>query len=284
MGILMSVFARFQLEKVQLCYSVIILILVSIGVLRIVKQSLEKSRDKKRHTLIDTMVDGQKSVKAISIAQNPTKDGEVLGKMFIKLWEEVKKIMKKFKELFDKFKGIILSIALGILTAVEMCGGFINGLCGDKLAIKGVEIIPLVTLISALIVGIISNGWSKEQKEKIKALFSKSSTNELVQNEIKKTLKENEAKVKEFNKILATKKTELDNLGTELETKKNTLSAKREMSVMTPRLATDEDVHLAEIAVQKVEAVIKAKTIEIAEVENSLSNLNSTIEALKSQL
>lgn len=283
MGMLMSVVAKFHLEKIQLCYSVIILILVSIGVLRIVKQSLE-TRNKNRHSLVDQMVDGQKPIKAISIAQNPTKDGEMLGKLFIKLLEEVKKIMKKLKTFWDKFKGILLSIALGILTVVEMCGGYLNDLCGDKLVIKGVEVIPFITLVSAIVVGIISNGWTKEQKEKIKALFSKSSTNELVQAEIKKTVKADEEKVKEFKKVLATKNTELDNLNTEYETKKNTLSAKREMAVMTPRLATDEDVHLADIAVTEVEEKIRIKKSEIAEVENSIANLNSTIEALKSQL
>ena len=90
--------------------------------------------------------------------------------------------------------------------------------------------------------------------------------------------------MKEFGKVLSTKKMELDNLNSELEAKNNTLSAKREMSVMTPRLATDEDVHLAEIAVKEVEDKIKAKKAEIAEVETSIANLNSTISALKSQL
>lgn len=284
MGLLMSVVAKFQLQTIQLFYSVIILILVSIGVFRIIKQSLEKSREKKRATLIDQMVDGQKPIKAISIAQNPTRDGEMLGKIIINLWEGVKTIMKKFKELFDKFKGIVLSIALGILTIVEGFGGFINDLCGGVLVINGVEVLPLVTLVASLVVGIISDGWTKEQREKIKALFSKSSTDEIVHAEIKKTLKENELKVKEFNKVLATKKTELDNLTSELEAKKNTLSAKVNMANMTPRLATDEDVHLAEIAVKDMNEKITAKKTEIADVETSIANLNSTNTALKSQL
>lgn len=283
-GIVMAIFARFQLYRIQLCYSIIILILLSIGVLRILKQTLEKSREKKRETLIDQMVDGQQAIKAISIAQNPTKDGEVLGQIIIKLMEGVKNIMKKLKELFDKFKGIVLAIALGILTVVEMYGGYIGNLCGGKLTIKGVEIVPLVTLVASVVVGIISNGWTKEQKQKIKALFSKSSTDEIVHAEIKKTLKENEAKLKEFNKVLATKQTELDNLNGELEAKKNTHSAKINMASMTPRLATDEDVQLAFIAVNDTTNKIAEKKKEIAEVENTITNLNSTIKALKSQL
>ena len=284
LGILMTVLSRFQLYKIQLCYSIIILILLSIGVLRIIKQTVDKSREKKRKTVIDTMVDGHTSVKAVRMAQNPTKDGEVLGLAIIKLWEGLERIMKKLNELFDKFKGIALAIALGILTIVEAYGGVINGLCGGTLTLYGINVLPLVTLIASVTVGIISDGWTKEQKAKIKALFSRSSTNEIVMAEIKKNLKENETKVKEFNKVLSTKNTELDNLNTELEARKNTHSAKVEMANMTPKLATEDDVHLAVIAVAETEYKIAEKKKEIADVETTIANLTSTIKALKSQL
>ena len=281
-GTLMAVLAKFELHEIQLCYSIIILILLSIGFFRMIKQAVCEERQRK--TMLDTMVDGQQAVKAVRMAQHPTTDGELLGYLTIKLWEGLKSIMKKFKEFMDKFKGIVLSIALGILTVVEGFGGFINGMCGGTLTINGVAVIPLITLVSAIVVGIISNGWTKEEKEKIKALFSKSSTDENVLADIKKTLKENKAKEKEFNKILATKKTELDNLNGELVTKQNTLSAKRNMSVMTPQLATAEDVQLAEIAVNDTVKKIEEKKKEIAEVETTIENLTSTISALKSQL
>lgn len=278
-SVLVAILAEFQLYKIQLCYSIIILVLVSIGFFRIIKQSRERKK-----TVIDNVIDGQTSVKAVNIAQNPTKDGEVLGEIVIKLWEGLKGIMKKLKVWFDKFKGIILSIALGILTVVEMYGGYIGGWCDGKLTINGIEVVPYVTLFASVVVGIISNGWSKEQKEKIKALFSKSSTDEIVMAEIKKTIKENEAKVKEFKSVLSTKKTELDNLNSELTAKKNTHSAKVEMAHMTPKLATEADVQLADIAVKDVEKKVAEKQKEIAEVEKSIENLNSTISALKSQL
>ena len=278
-SVLVAILAEFQLYKIQLCYSIIILVLVSIGFFRIIKQSRERKK-----TVIDNVIDGQPSVKAVNIAQNPTKDGEVLGEIVIKLWEGLKGIMKKLKVWFDKFKGIILSIALGILTVVEMYGGYIGGWCDGKLTIHGIEVVPYVTLFASVVVGIISNGWSKEQKEKIKALFSKSSTNEIVMAEIKKTLKEDEAKLKKFKGVLSTKQTELDNLNSELATQKNTHSAKVEMSVMTPRLATADDVKLAEIAVSETEKKIADKKKEIAEVETTIENLTSTIKALKSQL
>ena len=283
-GLMMAVFAEFQLQAIQLCYSVIILILLSIGFFRMIKQAVDKSREKKRETLIDHFVDGQKAIKALSMAQNPTQDGEVLGQITIKLWEGLKSIMKKFREFFDKFKGIVLAIALGILTIVEGNGGAINAMCGGIFEIHGIDIIPLATLVASIVVAIISNGWSSEQMAKIKALFSKSSTDEIVLAEIKKTLKENESKVKEFGKVLVTKRTELDNLKSELEAKKNTHSAKVEMLNMTPQLATANDVKLAEIAVNDVSKKIFEKQKEIDEVEKTLANLNSTISALKSQL
>lgn len=284
-GLIAALLVDFQLEYLQICYSVIILMLVSIGAFRIIKQSVEKSRAKKRsHNIIDTMVDSQKSVKAINIAQYPTKDGEVLGKLILNILGGLKNIMKKLKVFFDKFKGYILTFLLAALTAIEMCSGLINNLAGGVLTINGVEVLPIATLVLTAVIGIISNGWTKDQKEKIKALFAKSSTNELVQAEIKKTLKENEAKVKEFNKILSTKQTELDNLNSELESKNNTLAAKKEMKALTIPLATAEDIHLATIAVNEMKDKVEAKKQEIAEVEESISNLNTTISALKSQL
>lgn len=283
-GSALCIVAHVKLERVQLFYSIIILFLCSIGLFRTIKQEFEKHRNERKKNIIDSVVDNQLAIKAVNIAQSPTKEGEKIGNFFINLWEALGIMSNKFKQFFDKFKGIILAIALGILTIVEGFGGFINGMCGGVLTINGVEVIPLVTLVASLVVGIISNGWTKDQKEKIKALFSKSSTDEIVHAEIKKTLKENETKVKEFGKVLASKQTELDNLETELEAKKNTHSAKVEMSVMTPRLATVEDVQLAEIAVRETEGKIAEKKKEIAELKNTISNLNSTIKALKSQL
>ena len=285
-GLGLTFFSRFNLEKVQLSYSIIILILANIGVLRMVKQAVEKQKERKerKHNLIDDIVDNTIAVKAVRLAQNPTKDGEQIGKILIKTIEGVKVVMNKVKTFFDKFKGIILSIALGILTIVEMCGGYLNTLCAGKLTVNGIELIPLITLVASVVVGIISNGWTKEQKEKIKALFCKSTTDELVQAEIKKTLKEQEMKLRQCKSVLATKQTELDNLSSELVTKDNTLLAKVQMSGMTPKLATDEDVSIARIAVNEVKEKIEAKKKEITEMEKSIQTLNSTITALKSQL
>ena len=260
--------------------------LVSIGLLRVIKQAVEKQRNKRerKRSVVDSMVDGQKSIKAIRLAQSPTKEGERIGEFIIKLWEVNKKTMEKIKTFFSKFKGYLLTIALAALTVIEMCGGFINSLFDGALTVDGVEVLPFITLACTAVVGIISNGYSKEQKEKIKALFSKSTTNELVKEEIKKTIKAKSSQLSEFNKILTTKQHELDNLNSELATLNNTMQAKWEMYQMTPQLATDEDVKLAQNAVSECEVKINSKTAEITETKATIENLTTTIGALKSQL
>lgn len=285
-GVLLAVMAKFKLESIQLYYSIIILILVSIGVLRIVKQAIEKQKKKKerKHNVVDSMVDSQKSMKAIRLAQEPTKDGEKVGELIIKLWEVLKRTMNKIKTFFDKFKGYMLTIALAILTVIEMCGGFINSLLGGVLTVNGVELMPIITLALTAVVGVLSNGFTKEQKEKIKALFSKSTTNELVKEEIKKTIKDKSAQLSQFNKIYTTKEHELANLNSELETLNNTLDAKKEMFNMTPQLATNEDVQLAANAVVDCQAKIETKKAELAETKKTIDNLTTAINALKSQL
>lgn len=287
-GLGLSVMAHSNSETVRMLYSVIILVLACMGLFRFIRQSIDKRRAKHRanreHNLLDGMVDNLITVKAISLAQEPTKVGENAGKLFIKILEVKKDIMKGLKQFFDKYKGYLLTIVLGVLTVVEHYGGYINEICKGSLTVKGVEVLPIVTLVCTILVGILSNGYTKEQKEKIKALFSRSSTNELVHAEIKKKLKENSNKLSQFNKILSTKETELENLKSELEGLENSYNAKGEMYTMTPQLATEEDVKLALNAVMDCRVKIDNKTAEIEEYKATVSNLATTISALKSQL
>lgn len=192
--------------------------------------------------------------------------------------------MEKIKTFFSKFKGYLLTIALAVLTVVEMCGGAINALFGGVFTIKGVEVLPVVTLVCAVIVGLISNGYTAEQREKIKALFSKSTTNELVKEEIKKTIKQKTTQLAQFNKLLTTQNHELANFESELETLNNTLQAKREMFAMVPQLATEADVQLAANEVVSCQARIEEKKAEIAKTSATVEELTTTINALKSQL
>lgn len=289
-GVLASValayMGRLQLEAIQLYYSLIILALVSIGALRIIRQAIEKQiagKKRKKH-MIDRVIDNQQSIKAISLAQSPTKDGERVGFFVIKIMEVAKQGMNKIKAFIGRFKGYILAVALGFLTVFEMGGGYINSLLGDIFVIGGVEVLPVIALSAALVVGMMSNGYSKEQLEKIKALFSKSSTNELVAEEIKRTVKEKQAELIKYKKDLSTKENELANLKSEHEKLNNTLNAKKEMCKMTPKLATDEDVRVATDAVIECNKNIIAKEKEIIAVKQAVETINTTINALKNQL
>ena len=285
-GLALSFMAHFDCDTVRWMYSVIILMLVCIGLFRLIRQAIEKKKPKqvREHTPIDDAVDNLIALKAINLAQEPTKEGEKIGKLFTILWGGKNYIMKKLKELFDKYKGYLLTLLLGALTAVEHYGGFINQLCGGALMVNGVAVLPLVTLVLTILVGIVSNGYTKEQREKIIALFSKSSTNELVNAEIKKKLKDNTAKHTQFVKILSTKESEKANLNSELEGLKNTYYAKKAMYGMTPQLATEEDVLLAANAVRECESKIANKDAEIVEVQASVTNLETMINALRSNL
>lgn len=287
-GVGLAFLAKFKLERVQLYYSIIILVLVSIGVFRIIKQAVDSQREKKankrKHSLVDSIVDGQKSIKAISLAQEPTKEGERVGKLFMELWEVNKSIMKKLKTLFDKYKGYILTIALGLLTAIEDYGGYINAMCGGAFVFRGYEVIPVITLAATVVVGIISNGFTKEQCEKIKALFSKSTSDEMVLSMIKKTYKDNSQKLAQCNKSYSIKEAELENLNSELESLNNTLQAKKKMNAMIPQLATADEVNAAKNAVLQCETKIKSKQTEIAEVKEQIESLTATVGALRSQL
>lgn len=286
MGIALSFLANFKLETVQLYYSIIILILSSIGIMRVLKQAIEKQRHEKgrKRNMLDNIIDGQKPIKAISLSQAPTREGEQIGNKIIIILGGLKKGMEKLKTFFSKFKGYMLTFALAILTVIEMCGGFINELCGGALVINGIKVLPVVTLVATAVVGVLSNGYTKEQHEKIKALFSKSTTNELVLAEIKKNIKEKTAQLSDFNKVLTTQEHALANLESELETLNNTLSAKREMYGMTPQLATSEDVQLAIANVSECQKKITEKKNEIRTTKTSIENLTTTLNALKGQL
>ena len=285
-GLALSITAHSDNEIVRKFYSIIIICLACMGVFRYIKQSIEREKKikERERTMLDEVVDSLPVIKAINFAQEPTKVGEKFKKLFIVLWGGKNYIMKKLKEFFGKYKGYLLTILLGVLTAVEQYGGFINQLFGGVLMINGVAVLPLVTLLLTLIVGMMSNGYTKEQMEKIVALFSKSTTDELVLAEIKKQLKENTTKHTQFVKILSTKESELANFNSELESLKNTYCAKKEMFGMTPQLATEDDVLLALNGVRDCEQKIVNKEAEIEEIKATVSHLETMVNALKSKL
>ncbi len=290
-GLIITVASGFDISIIQLTYSALILVLVSIGLFRVVKQAIDKNKEQRnkrkkerQHNLIDELVDTQTAVKVINLASKPTKEGERLGVLLIEIMKRGKRVMKQIKTFLDKFKGFILAFALAALSIIEMCGGYLNQAFGDALTVNGVELLPIVTLVLSVVVGCISNGFTKEQAEKVKALFTKKPTNEIVKAEIKVRLKEDELKLKEFNKVLATQETELDNLESQLSSARNKYEAYKEMYKMVPPLANEEQVQEAANNVISIEASIVEKNKQIEVTKTSINNLTIEISALKSQL
>lgn len=288
-GIGLAVLADFKLESVQLCYSVIILMLVSIGAFRVIRQETEKQRNKRDHTLVDSMVDSQKPIKAVSLATEPLSEGSKTGKLILFIIGGLKKMKEKLKVFFSKYKGYVLTAALAILTAIEWLGGYINELFGGVLTIRGVEVLPMVTLLCTAIVGAISNGYTPEEMCKIKNILTNSSTNAsakntLIKSEIKKTLKEKTAIYHQLDKqlkLLEHEKTDAQNI---LATANTTLEAKREMANMNPPLATETDVRAAIDNVIACQDTLKAVETHIREMKARIANIHTSIEALKNQL
>lgn len=291
-GILLSIFltiiARFELEKIQLMYSVIILMLVCIGVCSVIKKTasnrVKKDKKERKINIIDKIVNSRKEVKAVNIAQNPLKEGEELYIAMKKSRKDIRKVMKKIKRFFDKFKGVILTILLTIISLISEYGGFVEDMFNGKLVIKGVNIISLIALISAVIVGILSNTHTTEQIKKIKELFTKKPSDEIVNEELKNQLKLNEATRKSLEKQIENKNLSIDTFKQELEQAKNVYNAKIEMLNMTPRLATEEDVQNALSKVNEIEEKITKVKNDIIELDKKLFDVNTLITALKNRL
>ena len=290
-GLIITVASGFDISVIQLTYSALILMLVSIGLFRVVKQAIDKNKEQRnkrkkerQHNLIDELVDTQTAVKVINLATKPTKEGERLGHLLIDIMKRGKRTMKQIKTFLDKFKGFILAFALAALSIIEMCGGYLNAAFGDALTLNGVELLPIVTLVLSVVVGCISNGFTKEQLETIKTLVTKKPKNEIVQAQIKAKLKADELKLKEYNKALITQESELDNLANQLVSVKNVHEARKEMYTMVPRLATAEEVQEAANHVVNTEAAIVEKTKQIEATKKSINDITVEIGALRSQL
>ena len=290
-GLIITVASGFDISVIQLTYSALILMLVSIGLFRVVKQAIDKNKEQRnkrkkerQHNLIDELVDTQTAVKVINLATKPTKEGERLGHLLIDIMKRGKRTMKQIKTFLDKFKGFILAFALAALSIIEMCGGYLNAAFGDALTLNGVELLPIVTLVLSVVVGCISNGFTKEQLETIKTLVTKKPKNEIVQAQIKAKLKADELKLKEYNKALITQESELDNLANQLVSVKNVHEARKEMYTMVPRLATAEEVQEAANHVVNTEAAIVEKTKQIESTKKSINDITVEIGALRSQL
>ena len=105
-GLLYSFIVQWELYKIQLAYSIIILILVIIGFFRFFIKTNIKHKD-----LIDRSLETQRFTKAIHIAENPSQEGEELGQLVLETIHGGKKVMKKIKNFFKRVWGNKFTLA-----------------------------------------------------------------------------------------------------------------------------------------------------------------------------
>lgn len=117
-GIICSFVVGWEIDKIQLVYSIIILILVIIGLFRFF---FKKSSSKKEKDIIDKTLNANKITKAIHIAENPCQEGEELGELVIETINGGKKIMN----WINKNKGAIISTLAFILAILENIFNFL---------------------------------------------------------------------------------------------------------------------------------------------------------------
>lgn len=115
-GLIYSFIVQWELYKIQLAYSVIILILVIIGFFRFFIKSKNTKRD-----LIDKSLDTQKFTKAIHIAENPCQEGEELGKLVVDTIHGGQKMVK----WISKNRGALIGALIFVYSVLEGIFGFL---------------------------------------------------------------------------------------------------------------------------------------------------------------
>lgn len=122
LGVIITVIFKWQIEKIQIAYSLIILILVFIGFLKVVFNDYEKNKKDKEgnEDVLHKIVDSQISMKAIKISQNPMQEGETLGQLVLRSTKGKKNKMKKIKNFFKwivKYKEQLIGLCGSIVYA-----------------------------------------------------------------------------------------------------------------------------------------------------------------------
>lgn len=263
-SIIISILVKFNLQKIQLCYSVIILILVSMGLCRMIKKEIEKRKGIKSRssTVIDKAIDTQTSIKAVELAYHPMRLGEDIGYLYIDSLKKGRMFMQKFKIFLDKFKGYIISTVLLILGIIEAFGNYIVLLLDDKLIVNGVNLVALIVLLSSIIISMFSDKLTKEQRLLLKP--KKTDLDKTKAKEVKKTYSELSLKLKLYNEDLHKKEKEYDLLKNELSDKMNSYSAKYNIQKSLPDIDLKQEIDslINDINDKKVKSAVLQKEIE----------------------
>lgn len=167
-GIILSIVVHWELVKIQLIYSVIILILVLIGLFKVMLLKYNEVHGSKEkidhHNAIDKLVDNQKPIKAIRFSQHPTQDGEELGNLIIETTKGSKQMLKWVK----KNKGALVSCLVALLGLLELIFNWLGTYLPFELGFNVVGI--LITTIG-IVISVLTTGFGSVQfKEAIAQL------------------------------------------------------------------------------------------------------------------
>lgn len=285
-GLALSAIVSFKIEKIQLIYSVIILVLLCIGLFKVVKTSIEKSMKRKK-IIIDKIVENQKPMKAIIMAQNPTKQGEELAEVLIDTMKGGKKIMKKIKNLFiwiakywQQIVGLLGAIAYEVLITIMLIydkfGFVLNRLpqtfawqLGSKIAIGVGSLIAVIFIVRNQVkwVGVGSLDTARKYLEEL----SNSKANKLsttAKASLKKALKVCKNELSKYEKTLNSYKKDQSKIKTEIsdlqELIKLGVGSNEELSTKTLMLGNTNE------AINKLTSQIKALQEQVSKYESVL--------------
>ena len=277
------VLVDFDIQPIQLAYSIIILSIVCIGLLRFIKESIEKR--KRVHNIVDSVVDAHKPIKAIEIINNPGKPGKELGKTFILTIKEVSKGMEKFKNFLSRSKGYLLAGLLFILGFIEGNYPLINDLVGGYLVINDIEILPIIFLVGSLVVAGLSNNFDGEEwkiiVETIKAVRESKKNNKALNDELKKIIKDNESILKSAYKELTKAEQKLASAESTLSSAQSSLEVKEQLYIS--KIIPVSEYNIARDVVTLANEEVHKELKEVERLNKQVGELEIKIEELKSK-
>lgn len=241
-GLFLSIIAKWKLDSIQLIYTEIILILVCIGLFKVLKNGIDNFTKGRKKIVVDKLVENQKPMKAITLANEPTKTGEELGEVLIDTMKGGKKIMEKLKKLFV-WIGKYWQQLLGIGSAIGEYALYVYALVCDKLnfilqylpqnnALQicgkvGIGIIVLLVVALQIRnmckwVGVGSvekaNEYLASKKEEVKSKLSASA-----KENVKKVVKDYQSQLKKVEKTISSLETQIKEVDSSISSTKELL-------------------------------------------------------------
>ena len=210
-GVVSAFLVKWELAMVQLISSVIILILVLTGLFKVgftyKAPKINKNKAQKEDAL-NKIVESQKPMKAIKIAQNPTQMGEELGEAIIETMKGSKKMIKWIKNN----KGAIVSWLVAILGLLELIFNWLGDLLPTEI---GFNIVGVVITVVGFVVATLTSGFGSTQfKEALAQLKDQLNGDKTDLDEIN-SIKYLERQILAYNKAISSTEKEIDSLNKE---------------------------------------------------------------------